>query len=292
MSEAASGFRVRDSVRIQGQGQVSATAAGISDSQQRSATVNSDQRRIRPPGPDVHGHLRVVQKETSSRWDLRSQGVKCIARGGRPLDPGEPIDWGRCMNDPEVTMNNALPKNNLIATEKAIVAATAAISLVKRVPAPLKSIADQLVRSASSVPANLSEGHGRSGRDRIHHWRIAYASAKEVDTRPSPPSCRRRRQPVRHQVLTQPLRRSASQSTWRLLNRKMLIHQPGAAPSERKTAPHRGAGFDIVPERPPGFAALPAQCLTGLPRGAPRGQFSRRRGRPPASQKAGDERTV
>ncbi len=86
------------------------------------------------------------------------------------------------MNDPEVTMNNALPKYNLIATEKAIEAAAAAISLVKRVPAPLKTIADQVVRSASSVPANLSEGHGRSGRDRIHHWRIAYASAKEVDT--------------------------------------------------------------------------------------------------------------
>jgi len=86
------------------------------------------------------------------------------------------------MNDPEVTMNNALPKNNLIATEKAIEAAAAAISIVKRVPAPLKSIADQVVRSASSVPANLAEGHRRSGRDRIHHWRIAYASAKEVDT--------------------------------------------------------------------------------------------------------------
>jgi four helix bundle protein len=85
------------------------------------------------------------------------------------------------MNDPEVTMNNALPKNNLIATEKAIEAAASAISLVKRVPAPLKSIADQVVRSASSVPANLAEGHGRSGRDRIHHWRIAYGSAKEVD---------------------------------------------------------------------------------------------------------------
>jgi four helix bundle protein len=51
-----------------------------------------------------------------------------------------------------------------------------------RVPAPLKSIADQLIRSASSVPANLAEGHGRSGRDRQHHWRIAYASAKEVDS--------------------------------------------------------------------------------------------------------------
>jgi len=86
------------------------------------------------------------------------------------------------MNDPEVTMNKALPKNNLIATEKAIEAAAAAISLVKRVPAPLKSIADQVIRSASSVPANLAEGHGRSGRDRIHHWRIAFASAKEVDT--------------------------------------------------------------------------------------------------------------
>ncbi len=86
------------------------------------------------------------------------------------------------MNDPEVTMNNALPKNNLIATEKAIEAAAAAISLVKRVPSPLKAIADQVVRSASSVPANLAEGHGRSGRDRLHHWRIAYASAKEVDT--------------------------------------------------------------------------------------------------------------
>ena len=89
---------------------------------------------------------------------------------------------GRRMNDPEVTMNNALPKNNLIATEKAIEAAATAISLVKRVPAPLKALADQVVRSASSVPANLAEGHGRSGRDRLHHWRIAYGSAKEVDT--------------------------------------------------------------------------------------------------------------
>jgi four helix bundle protein len=35
--------------------------------------------------------------------------------------------------------------------------------------------------SASSVPANLAEGHGRTGRDRTRQWRIAYASAKEVD---------------------------------------------------------------------------------------------------------------
>jgi len=85
------------------------------------------------------------------------------------------------MNDPEVTMIDVLPSSNLTACRKAIEAAGIAIELVRRVPAPLKSLADQVIRSASSVPANLAEGHGRSGRDRTHHWRIAYASAKEVD---------------------------------------------------------------------------------------------------------------
>jgi four helix bundle protein len=66
--------------------------------------------------------------------------------------------------------------------DKAIRAAGIAISLVMRVPAPLKPVADQVIRSASSVPANLAEGAGRFGRDRTHHWRIAYASAKEVDS--------------------------------------------------------------------------------------------------------------
>ena len=86
------------------------------------------------------------------------------------------------MNDPEVTMSNAATNTNLIAHMKALEAAGIAIKLVMRVPAPLKSIADQVIRSASSVPANLAEGHGRIGRDRSNHWRIAYASAKEVDS--------------------------------------------------------------------------------------------------------------
>ena len=86
------------------------------------------------------------------------------------------------MNDPEVTMTNALTNTNLIAHETARVAAGISVALAMRVPAPLKSIADQVIRSASSVPANLAEGHGRSGRDRLHFWRIAYASAKEVDS--------------------------------------------------------------------------------------------------------------
>ncbi len=86
------------------------------------------------------------------------------------------------MNDPEVTMSDARTNPNLVAHSKALDAAGIAIRLVMRVPAPLKSIADQVIRSASSVPANLAEGHGRSGRDRQHFWRIAYGSAKEVDS--------------------------------------------------------------------------------------------------------------
>jgi four helix bundle protein len=85
------------------------------------------------------------------------------------------------MNDPEVTMLES-PSNQLIALTKALEAAGLALFLARTVAAPLRSLADQVVRSASSVAANLSEGHGRSGRDRLHHWRIAYASAKEVDT--------------------------------------------------------------------------------------------------------------
>ena len=93
---------------------------------------------------------------------------------------GHLTGWGKGMNNQEVTMHD--PQTGLIAHRKALEAAGIAINLVLRVPAPLKSIADQVIRSASSVPANLSEGHGRSGRDRLHHWRIAYASAKEVDS--------------------------------------------------------------------------------------------------------------
>jgi len=74
------------------------------------------------------------------------------------------------------------PTSQLIALTTALEAAGEALAIARRVSAPLTSLADQVVRSATSVAANLSEGHGRSGRDRSQHWRIAYASAKEVDT--------------------------------------------------------------------------------------------------------------
>ncbi|MEN8165690.1 MAG: four helix bundle protein, partial [Acidobacteriota bacterium] len=84
-------------------------------------------------------------------------------------------------------MNNTKPitspqsSTNLEALDIALQAAGTAIALVDRVPTKLKSLSDQVIRSASSVPANLAEGHGRAGRDRLYHYRIAYGSAKEVD---------------------------------------------------------------------------------------------------------------
>jgi four helix bundle protein len=86
------------------------------------------------------------------------------------------------MNNPEVTMHEIGNNHRFEVQEKAIQAASIAIRLAFRVPAPLKSVADQVVRSAASVPANLAEGNGRSGRDRLHHFRIALGSAREVDT--------------------------------------------------------------------------------------------------------------
>ena len=98
-----------------------------------------------------------------------------------PLGPAEPQARGPRSGQRGI-MLDALPSHGLIAHRKALEAAGAALALVKRVPTPLKSLADQVVRSASSVPANLAEGHGRVGRDRLHFWRIAYGSAKEVDS--------------------------------------------------------------------------------------------------------------
>ena len=120
-------------------------------------------------------------RKEGSRWPAAVKG-KPVKPVRSTLDSGCLTGSKGRMNDSEVTMSHAQKNTGLIAHDKAIDAAGRAIALVVGVPAPLKSIADQVIRSASSVPANLAEGHGRSGRDRLHFWRIAYASAKEVDS--------------------------------------------------------------------------------------------------------------
>ena len=86
------------------------------------------------------------------------------------------------MNDPEETMHDDTRNRNrgLLAHHVALEAAALALQAAGNIPAPMRSLADQVIRSASSVPSNLAEGAGRTGRDRKHHWRIAYASALEV----------------------------------------------------------------------------------------------------------------
>ena len=144
-----------------------------------------------------HGHLRVDETPrlpsgrqigdelalSSHPWPLPWGSSRWRVVGLRPLaGEGESRRALRASNDPEVTMLDTLPHNGLIAHSKALEAAGLALAIARRVPAPFRSPADQLIRASSSVAANLSEGHGRVGRDRLNHWRIAYGSAKEVDT--------------------------------------------------------------------------------------------------------------
>jgi len=61
-------------------------------------------------------------------------------------------------------------------------AAIVVLRLVRQAPPALRALTDQTVRAVTSVPLNLAEGAGRRGRDRAHHWRIAYGSALEART--------------------------------------------------------------------------------------------------------------
>ncbi len=69
-----------------------------------------------------------------------------------------------------------------LALERAVQAAVACLAVARGRPALPGDLASQVARAAASVPLNLAEGSGRNGRDRIHHFRIAYASALEAST--------------------------------------------------------------------------------------------------------------
>jgi four helix bundle protein len=59
-----------------------------------------------------------------------------------------------------------------------------AIRELRDVLAPIRlrsaSLARQIENAAASIALNLGEGSRRSGRDRLHHYRIAAGSADEV----------------------------------------------------------------------------------------------------------------
>jgi four helix bundle protein len=67
------------------------------------------------------------------------------------------------------------------------IALDVALSLIGSLRAPVMRIrrhhakhANQIVDAASSVAANLAEGNRRTGRDRLHLFRIAAGSAAET----------------------------------------------------------------------------------------------------------------
>ena len=96
------------------------------------------------------------------------------------IDIRAAVSWGGSMNTTKNPVGNP-PHNHFLVLDLALRAAGTAIALVDKIPGKFKSLEDQVIRSASSVAANLAEGNGRIGRDRQHYFRIAYGSAKEVD---------------------------------------------------------------------------------------------------------------
>ncbi len=127
----------------------------------------------------------------------------------------------------------------------------------------------QGTRAAAGTATGTATGFRSRGRDR-DRGRIRGRLNLRASTR------HHRRRDAGATSIAAPFVAPASRGRW---------NQPASAHQEN--ASHWGAGFDIVPERPTGFAALPAQCQTGLPRRAHRGQFSRQRGRPPARGRRG-----
>ena len=55
----------------------------------------------------------------------------------------------------------------------------AVIKLTPNIRKSSRELADQLSRAAISITCNLSEGSGRSGKDRTHFYRIAFGSIRE-----------------------------------------------------------------------------------------------------------------
>ena len=69
------------------------------------------------------------------------------------------------------------------AHQVATAAAQKALTLAfVKAPPSIRSLCDQMIRAATSVPLNLAEGSGRRGKDRRYHFSVAYGSAQEASS--------------------------------------------------------------------------------------------------------------
>jgi len=73
---------------------------------------------------------------------------------------------------------------DLVAWRESVELAAAVIAEMRHVRGPSRApAADQMIRAAESIPANIAEGHGRGlGRDCVRFLRIARASAAELES--------------------------------------------------------------------------------------------------------------
>ncbi len=69
---------------------------------------------------------------------------------------------------------------NFLVLDFSIELASALRELVVRIHRQDRDLSGQIRRAATSIALNLAEGSGRTGRDRLHCFRIARGSALEV----------------------------------------------------------------------------------------------------------------
>ena len=76
-------------------------------------------------------------------------------------------------------MNTKRPQTSFHAFNLSLSLISALVPLVARIEQHDRDLGRQLRKSASSVSLNLGEGRRRTGKDRLHLWRVADGSAEE-----------------------------------------------------------------------------------------------------------------
>ena len=70
--------------------------------------------------------------------------------------------------------------SGLVVQRLAVEVAAEVCRLTGTVPPVLRSQQEQAVKAVARIPLAIAEGQGRTGRDALHLYRIAYGTAKET----------------------------------------------------------------------------------------------------------------